>query len=85
MNEETKTRGEILEEIKSLNLNMLRLSAGIKTNTFTRKQIGAEPYPLRAGYALGVRRPMRDLLKWVENVEETLYLIVDLLERDPEG
>ena len=81
MSEEPKTREEILEHLKILNVNMLSLSKGIRTNTFTRKKT-EEHYPLEVGYSYYVRRPMRDLLKWMDTVEETIYTLVDLLE-DP--
>lgn len=72
-------RGAVLDHLKILNLEMLGLSKIVRTQNFTRKTKGTH-YPIPTGYATAVRRPIRDLLKWMDKVEETISLIVDLLE-----
>ena len=50
-------------------------SEKIRENNFTRKTTGGM-YPLDVGYYSGVRRPFRDLLKWMKGVEEMLETII---------
>lgn len=74
-------RGAVMDQLKILNKTMLSLSGQIRKQNFTRKTQGKN-YPIPTGYATAVRRPFRDLLKWIDTVEETIYLLVDLLD-DP--
>lgn len=72
-------RKEVIEQLKTLNRIMLKKSRVVRCQNFTRKTQGTH-YPISTGYATAVRRPIRDLLKWMDKVEETVSLIVDLLE-----
>lgn len=74
-------RGAVLDQLKILSLEMVSLSQTVRTHNRTRKTQG-KIYPIPTGYATAVRRPIRDLLKWMDNVEESIYLIVDLLESE---
>ncbi len=47
----------------------------IRENNYTRKTTEGM-YPLDVGYATAVRRPFRDLLKWMKGVEEMLETII---------
>ena len=72
-------REENIEHLKILNKEMLGFSKEIRTQNFTRKTQGKN-YPIKTGSSTQVRRPFRDLLRWMDKVEEQLYLIVDLME-----
>lgn len=74
-------RKEVIEHLKTLNRIMLEKSKVVRVHNFSRKTQGKK-YPIKTGYSTQVRRPIRDLLKWMEKVEETIYLIVDMLEDD---
>lgn len=74
-------RKEVIEHLKTLNRIMLEKSKVVRIHNFTRKTQGKN-YPISTGYSTQVRRPIRDLLKWMDKVEETIYLIVDMLEDD---
>jgi len=51
-------------------------SEKIRENNFTRKTTGGM-YPLDVGYATAVRRPFRDLLKWMKGVEDVLESLIE--------
>ena len=51
-------------------------SEKMRENNFTRKNTGGM-YPLDVGYATAVRRPFRDLLRWMKGVEEMLETIIE--------
>ncbi len=68
-----------IEEIQLLCRGMVGINSKIRSEASTRKTRG-KPYPIMMGYATAVRRPVRDILKWMDLVEETLALIVVELE-----
>ena len=58
-------------------LRQLRIaSEKIRENNFTRKTTEG-PYPINVGYATAVRRPFRELLRWMKGVEEMLETIIE--------
>ncbi len=75
MSEQTR-----IEEIQILCQELAGINSKIRVEANTRKKKGTEPYAILTGYATAVRRPVRDLLKWMDLVEETMILIVVELE-----
>lgn len=51
----------------------------ISGHNFTKKTKGSH-YPISVGYSTQVRRPVRDLLQWMSNVEDLLELILEELD-----
>ncbi len=67
------------EERKELELllkQMRDVSKKIRENNFTKKTRGKN-YPINVGYATAVRRPFKDLLRWMKGVEEILETIIE--------
>ncbi len=70
------------EQLKELELLLKRIkdsSRKIGDNNFTKKTKGG-PYPINIGYPTAVRRPFKDLLKWMKGVEELLETIIEEAE-----
>ena len=64
-------RHKLLTKLKE----MKTFSENIRDNNFTQKTTGKN-YPINVGYATAVRRPFRDLLRWMKDVEEILETII---------
>lgn len=64
-----------IEQIQILSREIAGVNSKIRTEANTRKHKGTH-YPIRLGYSTAARRPVRDILKWMDLVEETLALIV---------
>ncbi len=69
-----------IEQIQILCRELNSINSKIRSEANTRKKQGKEPYAIKLGYATAVRRPVRDILKWMDTVEEALALIVVELE-----
>lgn len=76
-----------IEQIQLLCRELAGINSKIRTQTTTRKLRGrpkagtaAARYAIQDGYANAVRRPVGDILKWMNRVEEILALIVIELE-----
>jgi len=65
-----------LEELEAKLRQIKQYTKLISDNNFTRKTTGGR-YPLNLGYASAVRRPFRDLLRWMKGVEEMLELLIE--------
>ncbi len=64
-----------LQELEA-KLRKIRLSSKFMNDSnFTRKNTGGR-YPINKGYPTAVRRPFRDLLRWMKGVEEMLETII---------
>jgi hypothetical protein len=68
-----------IEQIQLLCRELAGINSKIRTEANTRKTKGTH-YPIRLGYSTAARRPVRDILKWMDLMEETLALIVVELE-----
>lgn len=68
-----------LEELKIKLVEIKFTSQIIRDNNFTRKTTGGK-YAIRKGYPTAVRRPFRDLLKWMNTVEAMLEIILEEAE-----
>lgn len=69
MNQEQRQELEAkLKQIKAV-------TKKIRENNFTRKTTEGH-YPINVGYATAVRRPFRELLRWMKGVEEILETII---------
>ncbi len=64
------------QELELLLKQMRDVSAKIRENNFTKKTKGTN-YPINVGYATAVRRPFRDLLRWMKGVEHILETIIE--------
>lgn len=67
-----------LDQLQELETKLKQIRAAskiLRDNNSTRKTTGGK-YPLEVGYYSGVRRPFRDLLKWMKGVEEILETII---------
>ena len=66
------------EKIDLTRLNLKTSSSLIRThNTDKRKLNQRSPYPNHSGYCVYVKRPVRDTLKWMNQVEEILDLLIE--------
>ena len=65
-----------LEELQAKLKLIKQTTKKISQNNFTRKTTGGH-YPIRKGYATAVRRPIRDLLRWMKGIEEILETIIE--------
>ena len=80
-----KNREEKLVELRELFTDMLQQRNKIHRLTNTRKTDGAKNYPLTLGYSTKTRRPLRDLIKWMDTVDAILgHMLDDLEERHQE-
>ena len=66
----------MISELEIQLMELHRLSNSINAENSTRKTTGGH-YPLELGYASAVRRPVRDILRWMRGVED---LLEDLVE-----
>jgi hypothetical protein len=68
------------ENIETCLSDLQQIKAGIKRENTTRKEFGGV-YKIRAGYSTQVRRPVRDILKWMDQQEEIMiFLLHELME-----
>ena len=65
-----------LEELQDKLKLIKQTTKNISNKNFTRKTTGGH-YPIRKGYATPVRRPIRDLMRWMKGVEEILETIIE--------
>ena len=73
---------EKLEYLRTLFREMQNQRDKISRLTNTRKTDGSKNYPLSLGYSTKTRRPLRDLLKWMDAVDAILgHMLDDLEER----
>ena len=64
------------QELELLLKQMRDVSKKIRENNFTKKTTGGK-YPMGVGYATAVRRPFKDLLRWMKGVESFLEAIIE--------
>ena len=64
------------KELEALLKQIRNSSKKIGENNFTKKTKGS-PYPINVGYATAVRRPFKDLLRWMKGVESFLESIIE--------
>lgn len=58
-----------LEEVKEY-------SDAVRRENMTRKEWGGV-YKFKSGYSTQVRRPVRDLLKWMDEIESLIFMIME--------
>lgn len=68
-----------IEQIEILCREIAGINSKIRVEANTRNTKGSH-YPIRLGYSTAARRPVRDILKWMDIMEEALALIVVELE-----
>lgn len=68
-----------LEEIRTSLKNVHERLSVIRDRVTTRETEG-KAYPIPVGYSTGSRRPVRDITRWMGEVEYTLTLILEELE-----
>jgi len=72
-----------LEEIILLLKNLKEIREGIMTNLTTRKtESTTAHYKIPAGYYTGARRPVRDLVKYLDQSNEIMILLMEELFND---
>jgi hypothetical protein len=70
---------KLINEIK-LQLEIMKITTKkIKRNATTNKETGGR-YPIPTGYSKYTRRPVLDIIKWIELMETTLEMILEELE-----
>ena len=74
----------MIEQEKSMAMyaalkNMATRSEIVSQNISTRKMKGTN-FQIPVGYSKEARRPTRDILRWMDEVEELLQMIVEVLE-----
>ena len=71
-----------MEGLKVLMAQIAGINSRIRSEATTRKTRGGPKYPIQKGYAPAVRRPVLDIIKWMDKVELVLGILVnDLDER----
>ncbi len=72
--EEIKDLDDLFEDL----LAIKGISQKIRSQNFTRKTKGTH-YPIPVGYSTQVRRPVSDILRWMNDVEDLLDHILEML------
>ena len=67
------------EELKIKFAEIKAISQSIRDNNATGKTTGGK-YPINIGYSTSVRRPIRDILKWISGVELILETMLEEAE-----
>ncbi len=69
-----------MEDLKVLMAQIAGINSRIRSEATTRKTKGGPKYPIQTGYANAVRRPVLDIIKWMDNVELVLAILVNDFE-----
>lgn len=71
---------DTMEDLKVLMAQIAGINSRIRSEATTRKTRGGQKYPIQKGYAPAVRRPVLDIIKWMDKVELVLGVLVNDLE-----
>lgn len=72
MSKEIKDLDDLFEDL----LAIKGISNRIRNQNFTRKTTG-KTYPIPTGYSTQVRRPVSDILRWMNDVEDLLDSVLE--------